>query len=134
MNWIWPILHLKCIKDTFPNKQIIEIKKKPHIDPIFTYWFSEIALKVCRNKQGIKFNCRPLCPIRFPCSIKQQHCKKYRFLLIFTRYVCKSAELFKLLFSMLWQVSQFQSAYHHCKMLCYLQIYLVEQFHKLTNA
>ena len=30
-----PILHLKCIKDTFSNKQIIEIKKKMHIDSFF---------------------------------------------------------------------------------------------------
>ena len=54
-------VHLKCIKVTFSNKQIGEIKKKLHIDPIFTYWDSEIALKVCGNKQRIKFNCRPLC-------------------------------------------------------------------------
>ena len=32
-----------------------------HIDPIFTYSNSEIALKVCRNKQRIKFNRRSLC-------------------------------------------------------------------------
>ena len=30
-----PILDLKCIKDTFSNKQIIEIKKKMHIDSFF---------------------------------------------------------------------------------------------------
>ena len=54
-------LTLKMYKSAFSDKQIIEIKKKMHIDPIFTYSDSEIALKVCRNKQRIKFNCRPLC-------------------------------------------------------------------------
>jgi hypothetical protein len=51
---------LKMYKDVFSDKQIIEIMKKMHIDPIFTYSDSEIALKVCRNKQRIKFNHRPL--------------------------------------------------------------------------
>ena len=55
-----PILHLKSIKDTFSNKQIIEIKKKMHIDSFFTYSHSEIALKACRNIQRFKFDCRPL--------------------------------------------------------------------------
>ena len=32
-----------------------------HIDPIFTYSDSEIALKVCMNKQTFKFNYRALC-------------------------------------------------------------------------
>ena len=41
---------LKMYKSAFSDKQIIEIKKKMHIDPIFTYSDSEIALKVCRNK------------------------------------------------------------------------------------
>ena len=40
----WPRLHLKCIKVTFFNKQIIEIKKKLHIDPIFTYYKVQIRL------------------------------------------------------------------------------------------
>ena len=61
-NWYGtlPILHLKCIKDTFSNKQIIEIKKKLHIHSFFTYSHSEIALKACRNIQRFKFICRPL--------------------------------------------------------------------------
>ena len=49
-------------KVVFSDKQITEIKKKMHIYPIFTYSDSEIALKVCRNKQRFKFNRRPLCP------------------------------------------------------------------------
>jgi len=53
-------LTLKMYKSAFSDKQIIEIKKKMHIDPIFTYSDSEIALKVCRNKQRFKFNPRPL--------------------------------------------------------------------------
>ena len=48
-------------KVVFSDKPITEIKKKMHIDPIFTYSDSEIALKVCRNKQRFKFNRRPLC-------------------------------------------------------------------------
>ena len=48
-------------KVVFSDKQITEIKKKMHIDPIFTYSDPEIALKVCRNKQRFKFNHRPLC-------------------------------------------------------------------------
>ena len=40
-------MHLKCIKIKFSNKQIVEIKKKLHIDLIFTYWDSEIATEVC---------------------------------------------------------------------------------------
>ena len=55
-----PILHLKYIKDAFFNKQIIEIRKKMHIDSFFTYSHSEIALKACRNIQRFKFDCRPL--------------------------------------------------------------------------
>ena len=58
-------LTLKMYKSAFSDKQIIEIKKKMHIDPIFTYSDSEIALKVCRNKQRIKFNRRPLCKASF---------------------------------------------------------------------
>ena len=54
-------LTLKMYKSAFSDKQIIEIKKKMHIDPIFTYSDSEIALKVCRNKQRFKFNRRLLC-------------------------------------------------------------------------
>ena len=54
-------LTLKMYKSAFSDKQIIEIKKKMHIDPILTYSESEIALKVCRNKQRLKFNHRPLC-------------------------------------------------------------------------
>ena len=57
-------LTLKMYKSAFSDKQIIEIKKKMHIDPIFTYSDSEIALKVCRNKQRFKFNCRPLCVLK----------------------------------------------------------------------
>ena len=57
-------LTLKMYKSAFSDKQIIEIKKKMHIDPIFTYSDSEIALKVCRNKQRIKFNRRPLCSFK----------------------------------------------------------------------
>ena len=53
-------LTLKLYKVVFSDKQITEIKKKMHIDPIFTYSDSEIALKVCRNKQRFKFNRRPL--------------------------------------------------------------------------
>ena len=56
-------LTLKMYKVVFSDKQITEIKKKMHIDPIFTYSDSEIALKVCRNKQRFKFNRRPLCSI-----------------------------------------------------------------------
>ena len=47
-------------KSAFSDKQIIEIKKKMHIDPIFTYSDSEIALKVWRNKQRFKLNRSPL--------------------------------------------------------------------------
>ena len=54
-------LSLKMYKSAFSDKQIIEIKKKMHIDPIFTYSDSEIALKVCRNKQRFKLNRSPLC-------------------------------------------------------------------------
>ena len=54
-------LTLKMYKVVFSDKQITEIKKKMHIDPIFTYSDPEIALKVCRNKQRFKFNRRPLC-------------------------------------------------------------------------
>ena len=50
-------LSLKMYKSAFSDKQTIEIKKKMHIDPIFTYSDSEIALKVCRNKQRFKFEC-----------------------------------------------------------------------------
>ena len=56
-------LTLKMYKVVFSDKQITEIKKKMHIDPIFTYSDSEIALKVCRNKQRFKFNRRPLCQV-----------------------------------------------------------------------
>ena len=42
-------LTLKMYKVVFSDKQITEIKKKLHIDPIFTYSHSEIALKSCRN-------------------------------------------------------------------------------------
>ena len=54
-------LTLKMYKVVFSDKPITEIKKKMHIDPIFTYSDSEIALKVCRNKQRFKFNRSPLC-------------------------------------------------------------------------
>ena len=47
-------LTLKMYKSAFSVEKIIEIKKKMHIDPIFTYSDSEIALKVCRNKQRFK--------------------------------------------------------------------------------
>ena len=40
---------LKCIKMTFSNKQIVNIKKKMHIDPICTYYDSEIASKVLQS-------------------------------------------------------------------------------------
>ena len=53
-------LTLKMYKDVFSDKQITEIKKKIHIDYIFTYSDSEIALKVCRNKQTFIFNYRAL--------------------------------------------------------------------------
>ena len=53
-------LTLKMYKSAFSVEQIIEIKKKMHIDPIFTYSDSEIALKVCRNKQRFKLNRSPL--------------------------------------------------------------------------
>ena len=56
-------LHLKCIKVTFSNKQIVKIKKKLHIDPIFTYWDSEIASKVSKRFKRIKFDCRALCTL-----------------------------------------------------------------------
>ena len=36
-------LTLKMYKSAFSDKQIIEIKKQMHIDPIFTYSDSEIA-------------------------------------------------------------------------------------------
>ena len=55
---------LKVYKVAFSDKQITEIKKKMHIDPIFTYSDSEIALKVCRNKQRFKLNCGPLCMVK----------------------------------------------------------------------
>ena len=51
-------------KVVFSDKQFTEIKKKMHIDPIFTYSDSEIALKVCRNNQRFKFNCRSLCVLK----------------------------------------------------------------------
>ena len=47
-------------KVVLSDKQITEIKKKMHIYPIFAYSDSEIALKVCRNKQRFKFNRSPL--------------------------------------------------------------------------
>ena len=53
-------LTLKMYKVVFSDKPITEIKKKMHIEPIFTYSDSEIALKVCRNKQRFKFNRSPL--------------------------------------------------------------------------
>ena len=53
-------LTIKMYKVEFSDKQITEIKKKMHIDPIFTYSDSEIASKVCRNKQRFKFNRSPL--------------------------------------------------------------------------
>ena len=53
-------LTLKMYKVVFSDKPITEIKKKMHIDPIFTYSDSEIALKVCRNKERFKFNRSPL--------------------------------------------------------------------------
>ena len=56
-------LTLIMYKSAFSDKQIIEIKKKMHIDPIFTYSDSEIALKVCRNKQRFKLNRSPLCAV-----------------------------------------------------------------------
>ena len=40
---------IKCIKVTFSNKQIVNIKKKMHIDPICTYSDSEIASKVLQS-------------------------------------------------------------------------------------
>ena len=58
-------LTLKMYKVVFSDKPITEIKKKMHIDPIFRYSDSEIALKVCRNKQRFKFNRRPLCLVIF---------------------------------------------------------------------
>ena len=42
-------LTLKGYKVAFSDKQIAEIKKKMHIDSSFTYFDSEIALKVFRN-------------------------------------------------------------------------------------
>ena len=48
-------------KLVFSDKQITENKKKMRIDPIFTYSDSEIEFIVWRNKQGFKFNRRPLC-------------------------------------------------------------------------
>jgi len=53
-------LTLKLYKVVFSDKQITEIKKKMHTDPIFTYSDPEIALKVCKNKLRFKFNRRPL--------------------------------------------------------------------------
>ena len=53
-------LTLKMYKVVFSYKQITEIKKKMHIDHIFTYSDPEIALKVYRNKLRIKLNRRPL--------------------------------------------------------------------------
>ena len=52
---------LKVYKVAFSDKQITEIKKKMHIDTTFTYFDSEIALKVCRNKLRFKFNRSPVC-------------------------------------------------------------------------
>ena len=56
-------LTLKLNKVVFSDKQITEIKKKMHIDPIFTYSDPEIALKVCRNKLRFKLNRRPGCEL-----------------------------------------------------------------------
>ena len=53
-------LTLKMYKSAFSDKQVIEIKKKMHIDSFFTYSHSEIALKAFRNIQRFKFNPRPL--------------------------------------------------------------------------
>ena len=67
-------LTLKLYKVVFSDKQITEIKKKMHIDPIFTYSDPEIALKVCKNKQRFKFNRRPLWELHYrslPDIIKQ---------------------------------------------------------------
>ena len=67
-------LSLKMYKSAFSDKQTIEIKKKMHIDPIFTHSDSEIAFKVCRNKQRFKLNRSPLCITKFSFSEKA---KKY---------------------------------------------------------
>ena len=67
-------LTLKLFKVVFSDKQITEIKKKMHIDPIFTYSDPEIALKVCKNKLRFKFNRRPLC--RFLWSTQVVDCPK----------------------------------------------------------
>ena len=53
-------LTLNMYKVIFSDKEITEIKKKIHIDPISMYSDSEIALKVCRNKQRFKLNRSPL--------------------------------------------------------------------------
>ena len=58
-------LTLELYKVVFSNKQITEIKKKMHIDLIVTCSDSEIALKVCRNKQRFKLNRSPLCNINY---------------------------------------------------------------------
>ena len=42
-------LTIKCIKVTFSNKQIVDINKKMHIDPICTYSDSEIASKELKS-------------------------------------------------------------------------------------
>ena len=52
--WLIDIEHdlnitIKCIKMTFSNKQIVNIKKKMHIDPICTYYDSEIESKVLQS-------------------------------------------------------------------------------------
>ena len=65
-------LTLKMYKVVFSDKQIIETKKKMHIDPIFTYSDPEIALKICRNKQRFKFKPRPLCHVSCECPYARQ--------------------------------------------------------------
>ena len=42
-------LTLKLSSIVFSDKQITEMKKKMHIDPIFTNSDPKIALKVCKN-------------------------------------------------------------------------------------
>ncbi len=47
----WLEFYLKCIKVAFSNKQIVETKKELHIDPIFTYFESEIPSRILKKIQ-----------------------------------------------------------------------------------
>ena len=60
-------LTLKEYKVVFSDKQITEIKKTMHMDPIFTYSDSEITLKV-KDSNSTVDTCGYFLPSSFPAS------------------------------------------------------------------